>query len=355
MFLTKANDSQKLQISNISGAIAAAQAWTATIGVRRVIFTVREPFHRRRAKEKSVLDTARRFTSYLERKSLPCTAVEARQFDNGSVAIALIDHAPSPGNQYPPVDDLIVSIVVRSNYGIVERDVGAGQQIFREGPDCILVTPPRTASYWSFTGSPQVIHIAISATCVDEFIDQYSGERLPTLASLAERPIADPLIALLGSRMWLSSLDGSHLGHELGERATQLLLPALFKRQSAATGPCSSTRLPQWRCRRAQDLMLERLDGKLSIEELAANIGLSASHFVRAFKATTGQSPHQWMAEKRIERAKQLLRESERPLTEIAVSLGYASASHFSSAFRAATGSTPRVWRAAFRLGDVDA
>ena len=300
-----------------------------------------------------MLSTERRFTSYIDRRALPCTAAEMRKFDNESVALALIDHAPSPGNEYPPIDDLIVSIVVRSNHGIVERDIGTGRQVFREGPDSILVTPPRTASYWSFTGTPQVIHIAIAASCVDEFLEKYSSENLPTLASLAGRPISDPFIALLAARMWLASSDNSLLGGALSDRAAQLLLPSLFKRESPEQTPSSGTRLPSWRANRAKEVMLKSLGEKLSVEEVAAEVGLSPSHFLRAFKATTGQSPHQWLGARRIEQAKQLLRETDNSLTDIAASLGYASASHFSAAFRAATGSSPRDWRAAFRLGGI--
>lgn len=265
--------------------------------------------------------------------------------------LALVDHAPTPGNEYPPVDDLIVSIVLRSNHGMVERELDGAHQVFRETPNSIIITPPRTASFWAFSGTPQVIHIVMSAAWVDELYRARCADVDRQIAQLSRAPVSDPFIARLAERMWLSSADDSMLGRMVTERAAGLLLPSLLKRDYDVHASANGAGLAPWRYKRALAL-LSRLDVNVSTTDIAREIGLSTSHFVRAFKSTTGQSPHQWQSAQRIDEAKDLLRRSKMTFTNIAVSLGYSSSGHFSTAFRRATGMTPRQWRSGFQLAN---
>jgi AraC-like DNA-binding protein len=73
--------------------------------------------------------------------------------------------------------------------------------------------------------------------------------------------------------------------------------------------------------------------------------GLSAKHFARAFRQSTGVPPHRWLIEKRIERAKALLLGGGLSLAEIALACGFADQSHFTAAFRRGTGITPGAYR----------
>jgi transcriptional regulator GlxA family with amidase domain len=98
--------------------------------------------------------------------------------------------------------------------------------------------------------------------------------------------------------------------------------------------------------------MLEAdLAGRLSLADLAQACGLSIRHFTRAFRQSTGLSPHQWLVRQRVERAKALLQGSSSTLSEIALACGFADQSHFSRLFSRATGTSPGVWRRARRLG----
>lgn len=84
----------------------------------------------------------------------------------------------------------------------------------------------------------------------------------------------------------------------------------------------------------------------LTLNELATVAGVSPFHFSRAFKAATGCPPHRFVVERRIERAKELIRKGGLGLAEIAQATGFADQAHFSSAFRRATGMTPGRFRA---------
>lgn len=83
----------------------------------------------------------------------------------------------------------------------------------------------------------------------------------------------------------------------------------------------------------------------LTIDRLAARAGLSPFHFIRAFRAAYGETPHQYLRGKRIERAKDLLVTTSIPVTEVCNQIGFSSLGSFSSLFRRLTGETPAEYR----------
>jgi AraC-like DNA-binding protein len=109
--------------------------------------------------------------------------------------------------------------------------------------------------------------------------------------------------------------------------------------------PVRAGGLAAWQTRRVRDYIEEHLGGKLTIEDIAAAIGLSKSHFSRAFKATLGTSPMAYVAARRIEHAKQMMVASTGSLAEVAVDCGFADQSHLNRQFRRVVGVTPGQWR----------
>jgi AraC-like DNA-binding protein len=103
--------------------------------------------------------------------------------------------------------------------------------------------------------------------------------------------------------------------------------------------------LASWQERRAKELMNANLDGDVPLKKLAAECSLSVSHFSRAFRASTGMTPHRWLLAHRVEAAKVLLRQRDKPLSDVALACGFADQSHFTRAFANATGISPGAWR----------
>lgn len=91
---------------------------------------------------------------------------------------------------------------------------------------------------------------------------------------------------------------------------------------------------------RAQEFLAENLDAKVSLDEAAQAVGLSRYHFLRLFKRETGVPPHVFRTQRRIERAKQLLRQGM-PFALVALETGFTDQSHFSNKFKQFTGATP--------------
>jgi AraC family transcriptional regulator len=90
----------------------------------------------------------------------------------------------------------------------------------------------------------------------------------------------------------------------------------------------------------------EHLDREIKLEELAQLTGISQFHFSRLFKQSMGVSPHQYLLQQRVERAKQLLKNSKLTIAEIALQCGFNSQSHLGKQFRQLTGLTPKAYRA---------
>lgn len=87
------------------------------------------------------------------------------------------------------------------------------------------------------------------------------------------------------------------------------------------------------------------MPAKVEIAALAELAGLSQSHYSRAFKASTGLPPYQWQLQARIERAKDMLLNTNGSLEDVAEATGFADAVHFGRTFRKITGATPAAWR----------
>src|SRR4051812_1598983 len=99
---------------------------------------------------------------------------------------------------------------------------------------------------------------------------------------------------------------------------------------------------------RAKDLVDARYAEPLTVSELARAAGLSAAHFSREFRRVFGESPHQYLLTRRLERAAALLRNTDRTVTEICFAVGLNSLGSFTTSFRRIYGSAPLAYRDQF-------
>jgi AraC family transcriptional regulator len=110
-----------------------------------------------------------------------------------------------------------------------------------------------------------------------------------------------------------------------------------------------SWKLPPWRLRRIADYVETRIDSnaesEIRIADLAGLVGLSAGHLHRAFRATTGKTPLEFINERRVQRAMQILEKETASIAEIALRIGFLSPSHFTRTFRRIAGVNPSDYR----------
>jgi AraC family transcriptional regulator len=87
------------------------------------------------------------------------------------------------------------------------------------------------------------------------------------------------------------------------------------------------------------------IDRNIKLSDLAALLDMSQFHFSHMFKQSIGTSPYQYLIQQRIERAKQLLKQTNRSIMDIALECGFNSHSHLGQQFRQLTGITPKSYR----------
>jgi AraC family transcriptional regulator len=103
--------------------------------------------------------------------------------------------------------------------------------------------------------------------------------------------------------------------------------------------------LPEYQLRHLQDFIEANLDREITLAAMASTCGFGTKSFVRAFGATTGKSPYQYVIAARVERAKRLIAQNEQGLAEIALRCGFSHQEHLTRAFRRLTGQTPGRYR----------
>src|SRR5262249_34027643 len=107
------------------------------------------------------------------------------------------------------------------------------------------------------------------------------------------------------------------------------------------------SQLPASRLRCVKAHIDENLQGALTLEELSAVVHMSAFHFARLFKRSTGVPPHRFVIQRRVDQARALLAMPTISIAEIARSVGFSSPSHFATTFRRVVGVTPSQYRGA--------
>jgi AraC-like DNA-binding protein len=104
---------------------------------------------------------------------------------------------------------------------------------------------------------------------------------------------------------------------------------------------------------RARDAMDRAFAQPLDVPALARIVHASPAHFSRQFRATFGETPHHYLQRRRVERAMELLRETDAPVSEVCLDVGFNSLGTFTRTFREIVGEPPSAYRTRFVGGGV--
>jgi AraC family transcriptional regulator len=161
-------------------------------------------------------------------------------------------------------------------------------------------------------------------------------------------PINDPLVSQIVSTL-VHETESGFLDHILVDALNTALAVRIvshFVDPSKITLAPSSG-LSHERLQRVRDYIEAHLDDRLTLADLAGVACLSPYHFSRSFKQAVGVGPQRYVMERRIARAKVLMRRTRQPLASIALEVGFADQSHLTAIFRREIGVTPGRFRAA--------
>jgi AraC family transcriptional regulator len=216
----------------------------------------------------------------------------------------------------------------------------------------IAVVPAGSSMLCRWQGSMDVLHVLLEPSLVARVAAE-SFELDPT------QTVVPPLDGLnvpeLRSAMWAVDAElraGGVGGPLMVESLATILSVHLIRHTTGAHRlpvPADGV-LPRRKLRTVIEYIMENLEGRPTLEQMAAVVHLSPFHFARQFKAATGLPPHQYVITRRIERAQHLLRtDGEIGLTEVALRVGFSDQSKFSFHFKRIAGITPGQFRISAR------
>jgi AraC family transcriptional regulator len=213
----------------------------------------------------------------------------------------------------------------------------------------VTVIPAGSSSRWDIPEPLNVVHLYLPQTTLQR-VALEAGMAAP--GDLVERSAhPDPIT----SRLLLSAADvlegSAALDALFRQQVTDLLATRLLVAHAGSPGTIQPVigGLAPTVLRRAIERLRSDSDADVSLAALASDAGLSRFHFCRAFKESTGLSPHAWLRQHQLEQAMNMLRDTDDSIVSIAAALGYSSQTAFAAAFRKLTGETPSDWRRRMR------
>ena len=256
---------------------------------------------------------------------------------------------------------------------VVSYHRGGGESIWRGDRHRIVLTPdqlppmlvqieqgharqmplaaPGTLAFFPAGLKVRIVHPPARLVQVLWDADLYS-DMLPELGPAASGfeflyALQDPLLSQIVTTL-AEEIEGGFADRILIESlGTALCIRIAQRFVGRVPVPSSNKGLSPERLRRVRDYVEAHLDDDVSLTVLADIACLSPYHFSRSFKEAAGVGPQRYVIQRRLERAKTLLRRTHQPLALIAQEAGFADQSHLSSIFRRETGMSPGRFRAA--------
>jgi len=255
------------------------------------------------------------------------------------------------GALHDVVEPMIHHVIMTYPTGVqrLERRTGKSVATGTARSGVVTIIPAGSSARWDIPGAVDVIQLYLPHTTLERVAREADAPALGDLLEQTGHPDAVTSGLLMSSA---DALEGNAaLDALFRQRLTDLLATRLLAEHTGVPttfepimGGLSPPAL-----RRAIERLRSDSDSDVSLAALAADAGLSRFHFCRAFKESTGLSPHAWLRQQRLEQAMNMLRDTDASIESVARELGYASQTAFAAAFRRLTGETPSDWRRRMR------
>jgi AraC family transcriptional regulator len=212
-------------------------------------------------------------------------------------------------------------------------------------PGMFHVTEPGARVSCLFRGAHELLHLHVPNSLVEEYDRTVPNAAAPQFSKTGLRK--DQMVERLARAL----LAGDQIGGPLGGHYIECLSAAIVMRlltSAERVAPAARPKvaeLARWRLRRAIEFVETNLANSISSAEIAAATGLTRMHFAAQFKAATGLRPHEYLLRRRVERAQEMLVQTDMSVVDIALSVGFQSQSHFTVVFSRFVGRPPHAWR----------
>jgi AraC family transcriptional regulator len=252
----------------------------------------------------------------------------------------------------PPAAEHRVLVNVGRPYRLVEV-LGDGEHVTPGLPGDVAVVPAGTPfAVRSRDGTPQQVAalvVAVSPELLAQVLAdggvRRAAEPVPVVGARS------PAVAALAGLLAAGLDDTTDVGRLALGSLTSALLAALARDHTTAPPavPRAAGGLSPARLDRVLRHVEEHLAGPVAVADLAARAHVSEFHFSRLFRAATGTSPHRYVLQRRVERARELLTGTDLPVAQVAARCGFADQSHLTRHTRRLLGAPPGALRAAAR------
>ncbi len=243
--------------------------------------------------------------------------------------------------------DPVISLEVDPN-GSIERCIDGQWEEATLISDTLTLTPAMTACDWRWSGDPlEILDVYIPFELLQTAWCEYFGGKASELNFSPKLRLDDPALLFLMKSLFHTLRQPQRKARILYEIATQHLIVALLN----SSAPAISS--PKWArgtlsaraLRKVLAYIEENLAEEIRLDMIAELAGVSRFHFLRQFKASVGQTPHRYIMQRRMVRARDLLLSSDVPVTEVAIHCGFGDASHFADRFRDTYNVSPTQFR----------
>lgn len=259
--------------------------------------------------------------------------------------LQIVDNTPLHAHVY--FRDVALGVYLSGRH-MIRRQIGNGVVEGWSDPGTINLTPPGVEGTWEASASSRAMVVVIRPKFLSRAVEEHWGADSSKLELIKQFLIRDPVVETVTLSLAREVVAGSPAGRLYADSACEFLAHHLIHRYSSLSRPPppSVGGLSSRRLRLVLDYIEDTLGQPIKLRELAALARISARHFERAFRQSTGFPPHAYVMERRLVMARDLLiRQPELPIEEISLRVGFSSSSHFSSAFRRRTGFTPTSFR----------
>ena len=232
----------------------------------------------------------------------------------------------------------------RATAEILYRTADGRSQCQTSSDRQISIIPPRQPHQLNWLRSADLTLVRLTPEFVAD-IAHKSGMR--GVEIVGQHGAFDPVIWHLGREIRGELRRHRELDTGYLNSAAMILARHLLSTYASAVRPSAeSGGLQRYKLRHAVDYINDNIGEDISFRDIASHLKMSAYHFARMFKQSTGESPHHYIMRRRMERAKTLLADAKLPISDVAFEVGYKSQSHFTTCFGRLTGLTPAAFRA---------
>lgn len=283
-------------------------------------------------------------THQLKTTCLPILSSRSQGWKN--ILVEQFQHPPGEGSTHYSDEHMICLSVAPRPVRLLQIKGGKTHMgLFGKGD--ISITPAKTPFFARCDGEDHYLQIRVASHFIQSVARETIAINPDQLELLPEFRIRDPHIESIGM-MLLCELKQENLGGGLYIESLANVLAVHLLRQYSVAKACLSVYeggLRERQLRQVLEYINEHLNQDIRLADLAQLLGMSQFHFSHLFKQSIGTAPYQYLLQQRVERAKQLLKQTEQSIMEIALECGFNSHSHLSKQFRQFTGMTPKVYR----------